>query len=126
MLPFLILDPVAFWNATVAPSFATAPRPDSTNLVGLGIELPDWVALVVPFLLAVWLGRRGGKGAMFLAATAAVMATSFMLGFQAFANYWFLIVALLPAALVVHLADEAAVPELAEADAGLEAPAGAG
>jgi hypothetical protein len=124
MLPFLILDPVAFWNATVAPSFAIAPRPDGTNLVGLGVEFPDWVALAVPFLLAFWLGRRGGRGAAFLAAVAAVMATSFMLGFQAFANYWFLIVALMPAALVVRLADDAAVPEAAAAE--IEAATGAG
>lgn len=121
VLPFAALDPVAYWNATIAPSFATAPRPDSTNLVGLGIEFPDWVALAVPLLVALWLGRRGGKGASFLAAVAAVMATSFMLGFQAFANYWFLIVALAPSALAVRIADETDQPVAQAADAELAA-----
>ena len=47
-LPFLIWDPRALWDATVALHLGSLPRPDSVNLVYLGIVVPQWLAIGVP------------------------------------------------------------------------------
>ena len=47
-----------------------------------------------PVAVAIPLGRRAGGGSEFALATAAVLSVAFLFGFQAFANYWLLVVAL--------------------------------
>ncbi len=94
MAPFVALDPGAFWDAVIAPSFDAGIRPDSINLIPLGLEPPSWLAGVLAVAIAIPLGRRAGDGSEFALASAAVLSVAFLFGFQAFANYWLLVVAL--------------------------------
>lgn len=99
-LPFLIWDPGALWDAVVALHLGSLPRPDSVNLVHLGIEVPRWLVVGVPIGLGVWFGRRGGEGYRFMLALAAVLGALFLLGVQAFQNYWYLVASMALIALV--------------------------
>ncbi len=121
MLPFALMDPQAFWDATIGAQFGRSPRPDSTNIIALGLTPPSWVPALVATTVAVLLGRRGGAGAEFAVAAAAVLGLAFLLGYQAFSNYWVLIVGL----CVVAISEAAATPpvgsESEEPDGALEA-----
>lgn len=105
LAPFVALDPGAFWEAVVGQSLTAATRPDSINLIAIGFSPPSWMASAAAVLVALVVGRRGGEGAEFAVASAAVLATAFLFGFQAFSNYWFLIVALGVIGLVAALDD---------------------
>lgn len=89
--PFLIWDAGSLWDAVVFPSLEAAPRPDSMNLIALGITPPSWASWAAAAAIGVALGLRGGGGSKFAIGVAAVMGSAFLVGFQAFANYWFLI-----------------------------------
>lgn len=92
MLPFLLIDAGALVDALFGnTAFSALPRPDSTNLVHLGLVTPRWVATGAAAGLGVWLGRRGGDEFRFTLALAAVLSVAFFLGVAAFRNYWFLI-----------------------------------
>ncbi len=69
-------------------------------LVHLGIEVPRWLAVGMPIGLGVWFGRRGGEGYRFMLALATVLAALFLLGVQAFQNYWYLVASMALIALV--------------------------
>ncbi|MDJ0924438.1 MAG: glycosyltransferase 87 family protein [Acidimicrobiia bacterium] len=103
MVPFLIADPQAFWDAAIAPQFGFDPRPDSLNVIALGFTPPSWLAAAAGGTVAIVLGLRGGGGAEFALAAAAVLGVGFLFGSQAFANYWFLIIALCVLALVAKV-----------------------
>lgn len=116
MLPFVIADPQAFWDATIAPHLSREVRPDSLNAIVLGFDPPSWLPVVAATLLAVALGRRGGGGPEFALAGAAVLGVAFLLGYQAFVNYWTLIIALCVTAVVAAAADERVESQSAEPD----------
>ena len=101
MLPFLVLDARALWDAAIAPALATDLRPDSLNVIALGIEPPSWIAIVLAVGLSVVLGRRGGDVVSFFLSSAAVLAIAFLFGLQSFSNYWWMVVGLELIAFVV-------------------------
>lgn len=76
------------------------PRADGLTLYGLfaafGVELPSvsWLPVVASGLAALAVGRSAGDRESTYLASAAVLATFFVLGSQAFANYWFVVLAL--------------------------------
>jgi hypothetical protein len=106
VVPFLLWD----WRSTlegittqmIAPS---GPRLDSDSLVALvgadtGIIVSRWVSVAVQLLVAAiaWRRlRRRGLGGLLLASALALCAT-FLSGWQAFVNYYYLVSAMLVAA----------------------------
>lgn len=109
LLPFALLDPQAFWDATIAPHLSRVVRPDAFNIVAFGVAPPSWLAGASAVVVALLLGRRGGGGAAFAVASAATLGVAFFLGYQAFINYWLLITVLSVTALAVA-GVEASVP----------------
>ena len=105
MLPFAVADPQAFWDAAIAPAFGHDVRPDSLNLIAFGFSPPPWLAAVAATAVAVPLARRGGDGAEFGVAAAAVLGVAFLFGYQAFSNYWLLIFGLCVTTVVVVAMD---------------------
>lgn len=91
LLPAVLIDPVAFWDATVAAALSAPIRLDSSGLAGVGLDLPMWLELVVIVGVTLWMARAAGGAARFLIALAAVLSVGFLIGFQAFPNYWFLV-----------------------------------
>jgi hypothetical protein len=119
LVPFLIWN----WQATVAgvlaiPAQMRAPnafRTDSTSLTALvahvsGVRVGPWLGAVAQLVAggaAYALLRGGGLGGLLLASALSLLA-SFLLGTQAFANYYaFAAALLLFAALVLARRDEA-------------------
>ena len=100
-LPFALMDPQALWDAAVSVQFGRDLRPDSVNVIALGFHPPQWLPAVAATGLGLALGRRGGDGVEFAIGAAAVLSVAFLFGFQAFPNYWVLVVALAATALCV-------------------------
>jgi hypothetical protein len=115
LLPAVALDPVAFWDATIANSVAASIRFDSSSLAGLGLDLPFWVVVGVSVGVAVWMGRSGGGSSRFLLALAATLSVAFVIGFQAFMNYWYLVGAVAVFGVVTTLSTEQSDPQTPEA-----------
>jgi hypothetical protein len=106
VVPFLLWD----WHSTlagittqmIAPS---GPRLDADSLVALvgaksGVIVSRWVSVAVQLLVAAiaWRRlRRHGLGGLLLASALALCAT-FLSGWQAFVNYYYLVSAMLVAA----------------------------
>lgn len=126
LLPAFLVDPNAAWSAMVVNLMNLAPRPDSIGFVGIGWEVPLWLALALSAAVAVWMGRRGGGAPRFLIALAATLATAFLFGTQAFVNYWFLVGTLGMIAVAIDISSTGG--ELAAAagrpTAALDAPSG--
>lgn len=107
----LIWDPQAFWSATVEFHLSTPPRADSANFVGLASILgfdwdpPGFLALAVGITLAVLAGRASTTRQSFLIAMILTLTGSFLVGSQAFPNYWFLIAGLCGLALTDALTE---------------------
>ena len=92
VLPALIVDAVAYWEATVVPGLGDPTvRLDSAGLAGLGLTAPLVVVVSLSLVIAVWMGRAGGTQTRFLLAVAAMLSAALLIGFQAFINYWFFI-----------------------------------
>jgi hypothetical protein len=106
MLPAVLLDPVAFWNATIALALTAPGRLDSSSLAGVGLDLPFWVVIVASVGVAVWMGRAGGGSSRFQLALAATLSVAFLIGFQAFMNYWYAVGALAVFSVVTMLSSE--------------------
>ena len=106
LLPAVLLDPVAFWNATIALSFTAPGRLDSSSLAGVGLDLPFWVVIALSVGVAVWMGRAGGSSGRFQLALAATLSVAFLFGFQAFMNYWYAVGALAVFSVVTMLSEE--------------------
>jgi hypothetical protein len=103
VVPFLIWD----WRPTIAGILAqmlspAQPRMDSTSLVALvglltGVHVTRWVSVVVQFLVAGMAYARlrdHGLGGLLLASSLALYAT-FLTGWQAFMNYYYLVAEML-------------------------------
>jgi hypothetical protein len=112
LLPFLILDARALWDATIAFHLHVAPRPDASNIAGLLGSLglawkpPLLLTLGPPLALALWLRRDIDGPSDFAIASASVLGLLFMLGGHAFANYWFLVGALVLLGVVASIGTE--------------------
>jgi hypothetical protein len=95
--PFALYDPHGLWRATVSFPTSTATRFDASNIAGLlasfDIEWHPPIALVagLPLVLGLWLRRYAGDASGFASGLAVVLGVAFLLGTQAFANYWFLV-----------------------------------
>lgn len=126
----VMLAPILYWDdlrstldALVTFHLQTAPRPDGTSLIGLislfgwSVDLPSWLAVLVPVALAGAIGSQVTKHVDLAVAISGVLAVAFLLGSQAFANYWLLPAGLM--ALVVSISASASgattpVQEVAE------------
>jgi hypothetical protein len=106
MLPFVLLDPVAYYQATLVNLFSIGFRPDTVSIPGLAaglgadIVLPQWVVVGVTVAVAVLLGRYIEPRPRWIEGATVVMATTFALGL-AFPNYWFLIMGLMAMSLTM-------------------------
>lgn len=103
LLPAVLIDPVAFWDATIANSLAAPVRFDSSGLAGIGLNLPFWLVAALAVGVAVWMGRSGGGSSRFVLALAATLSAAFLTGFQAFLNYWLFVAALALFAVVTTI-----------------------
>jgi hypothetical protein len=120
VLPFALLEPAGVWRNLVAHHVANPFRPDSLSLPAAlstaGIRVPSWVGLAAAALPYALLPRVG-RGTAELALVACLSLLGFfVLGRQAFCNYYYLVCG---AALVALAAGGPAV----RADAGAGAAA---
>jgi hypothetical protein len=115
ILPGLLFGPANFWNATIGPSIGAQIRPDSSGLAGIGWETPFWLVIALSIGVAVWMGRNGGPGSRFMLGLGATLAIAFLVGSQAFLNYWFFVGALALFAVAVSVSTAATNPEESEA-----------
>jgi hypothetical protein len=106
MIPFVILDPVAYFDATLGNLFSIGFRPDTQSIPGLAAALgadfmpTNWLVVGVTLTVAVILGRYLQPKQRWLDGAAFVLATMFALGL-AFPNYWFLIMGLMATGLMM-------------------------
>lgn len=114
MLPAFVLAPGATWRSLVTDVLALAPRTDSIGLAGIGWSVPLVLLLPACTGVAFWMTRRQSP-CHFVLALAATLAVAFLLGSQAFINYWFLIAAMAAAAVVVSLRSPASDPAASRA-----------
>jgi hypothetical protein len=89
--PAFVIGPREAWDALVAAHLDTALRLDSIGLAGLGWDIPFWLIVAASVAVALRMGWHGGSASRFLIALGATMAVTFILGSQAFLNYWFLV-----------------------------------
>lgn len=107
LLPAFLLDPSGAWQSMVVFHVNSAPRPDSSNLVGLlalfdrVVEVPLIVAGLAPMTVAWLLSRHATGVGSFYASMGLVLSTFFLLTTQTFANYWLLIAGLCAIAAVI-------------------------
>jgi hypothetical protein len=112
--PFLLWNWRATLHGIVAQMIApTEPRVDSTSFVAVvavkaGINATRWLSIAVHFIVAgiayAYLRRRGLGGV--LLASALTLTATFLAGWQAFVNYYYLAaVMFLTAAMVLAAAD---------------------
>ena len=94
LLPAFVADWSAAWDAMIAPFLDAPIRLDSLGLAGLGLDVPSWVVAVVTVSVAAFMGRSGGGAPRFMLALAGTLAIAFVVGSQAFLNYWFFVGAL--------------------------------
>lgn len=106
LLPAFLIDPSGAWQSMVTFHANSAPRLDSSNLVGLlalfdrVADVPLIVALAAPMAVAWLLSRRSSGVSGFYAGLGLVLSTFFLLTTQTFANYWLLIAGLCAIAAV--------------------------
>ena len=109
-LPWLAVDPHAFWNSTVKVFLDLPARVDSLSLwvheAAGSRRAAEIVVLVVAYLL-VWLSCRG-EPRRFLLGSATVLAAFDLMNKQTFFNQWLLVTWLIVAATVVELERPAA------------------
>ena len=120
MLPFIALDPIAYFEATLGNLMSIGFRPDTQSIPGLAAALgadfvlPQWVVVGVTGVVAVLLGRYLPPRRSWVGGSALVLATMFALGL-AFANYWFLVMGLMAIGLMVSTRVEADLDVAAQA-----------
>jgi hypothetical protein len=98
-------NPAAAWESLVLDLLAVPARVDSLGFAGLGWDTPFPAMLVLVVAVAVWMGWRGGTATRFQLGVAATLATAFLLGSQAFINYWLLVATIAMVAVAVNVAD---------------------
>lgn len=91
LLPAFLLNPGAAWDSIVVDLMEVPARVDSIGIAGLGWVLPMWLIVAASTGAAWWMGRSGGPAPRFQLGLLATLAVAFLLGSQAFLNYWFLI-----------------------------------
>lgn len=114
LLPGVVLDPIAFWEATVQKGFTAPIRLDTSGLAGIGLALPFWMVVAVSLGVAIWMARRGGDASRFLLALGGTCAVGFLIGFQAFMDYWFFVGTVGVFAVVTGISAVGAVDDAAE------------
>ncbi len=103
-----LLSPVFFWDnlddtfrSLVTFLLQASPRVDGSSLVGIGsffglrLNPPLWLTVLAPLAVAAGLGPFIRRRTDLAVAMSAALGVAFLLGSQAFANYW-----LLPASLM--------------------------
>ena len=102
-LPFVLWSPADFWWDTVGYLLTLPPRPDATSFNGyllarFGSNLPSWLVVVPPLGAAayvLWEAWRGADWRAVLRLTAGRYFLLFLFNKFAFANYYFLLQAML-------------------------------
>lgn len=97
------IAPVLFWGhlddtfrSLVSFLLEVRPRTDGTNLMGFAslfgsrLDIPLWLTALVPLAVAAGLGRLVRRRIDLASAISATLGMAFLLGSQAFANYWLL------------------------------------
>ena len=123
LLPFILVDAVAFWEATVTNIASIGFRPDTQSVsgllaaVGVDLVLPVWVWLLVCFSFGIALARGLRSEGDLLLGVTLVLGVAFLTGL-AFPNYWFLVAGLGAAGVVLSqgsLGDQGSPREKVEA-----------
>jgi hypothetical protein len=102
-LPFVIWSPGDFWWDTFANLLNMQPRPDATSfngylLVRFDTNLPGWLTVGPPLVAgtyAIWHAWRGADWRTVLRLTAGAYVVLFLFNKFAYANYYFLLQAML-------------------------------
>lgn len=111
LLPSVILDWNNLLRATVTNLADLAIRPDGSSLQGLllnlgsELKIPLIATLGVPILVAGLVGTRIRTRRDLAIGASVVLTLFFLLGTQAFANYWFLVAGLVILAFVLPDSD---------------------
>ena len=106
LVPAFLAGPGTAWESLISDLLRVPARPDSIGLPGLGLNSSFWLVLLVSAAVAVWMARSGDSPGRFLLALAATLSIAFLMGTQAFVNYWFLIASMAMVALVVRVGDD--------------------
>lgn len=110
LMPAALLDPGAFYTATVGNLSAIGFRPDSQSIpgmmaeLGLAFLLPQWAWLVTGVAVAALLGIGSRSGSRFAGRAGLTLGLVFIVGL-AFPNYWFLVAGLFGIAAVLEVQD---------------------
>lgn len=100
ILPAVVIDPGAFYDATIGNLTEIGFRPDAQSIpgllskLGIDVELPQWAWLATGMAASALIGLRSRSGSLFAARAGLVLGLTFVLGL-AFPNYWFLVAGLL-------------------------------
>jgi uncharacterized membrane protein len=114
MIPFVVLDPAAYFEATLGNLMSIGFRPDTQSIPGLAAALgadfvlPQWAVVGITLAVAVLLGRYLRPRQRWVDGAAIVLATMFALGL-AFPNYWFLVMGLMAIGLMTSARAESGV-----------------
>jgi hypothetical protein len=105
--PVVLWDVEAFLDSAVFSVLKIPPRMDSLNLLAFGLRVPPWIGILLVVGMATVLGRRITGPGSFGVVAASLLGVQFLVGYAAFANYWYLIAAM--AALALWADDELAL-----------------
>lgn len=97
--PFAAVDVAAISNQ-IGGAASAQYRPDSLGLAGIGVNVPRSLSLGLAAAVGVVAGLRATDLRRFYLGIAATLAIAFVTGFQAFINYWILVVGVVLIALV--------------------------
>lgn len=94
-LPFAIASPRGLWTGLVALHARGPFRPDSLSLTAMiadaGFTLPSWVGIVATLAFLAFLPRLPRKLGTLLLASAVAFLVFYVLGRQAFCNYYYVV-----------------------------------
>ncbi|MEX0698172.1 MAG: hypothetical protein WD354_00430 [Acidimicrobiia bacterium] len=120
LIPSFILDPSGFVKANLINLTRLPIRPDGSSIqgllvnLGLASDLPLILTAGLPILVSVLMVSRVLSLASLSMASAMILTILFLLGSQAFFNYWFLVAGLL-LLFLKHVNLEASPSELTKA-----------
>jgi hypothetical protein len=94
-LPFAVVTPRGLWGGLVTFHLAKAFRPDSLSLSALiadaGLVLPSWVGFAATFAFLLAASRLRRSLGYRLVVSAAAFLVFYLLGRQAFCNYYYIV-----------------------------------
>jgi hypothetical protein len=114
LVPPLLIDPVAYYDAIIGNPTGVGFRPDSVSLMGLldgfGIrfEPAHWVWLVYGLAVAVLVSLGSRVWSTFLGRAGLILGLTFFMS-VAFANYWFLIMGMVAISTILDDRDRTTV-----------------